>query len=491
MREPKEKTAERSVSAVLSESNPVLYFGLGLFQVGMTTRWLPLGAGPSSGAADMQSLLLLSCFVAILCFAFFFAVHAKVSQWLSSLPWKVGSASLAMLGVAFVSLGGVFAAAEITGAWFALTAVLTGVGSALLLITWAVRCIESGSVLDFTLAFLVAVIGLAACGLLSSAHLMGSATATVLSLLPTAFSSLLLFFEKGKTVSRGWTVEGWSQNLSSFMLKVGLGALLVSMANEMIKLLRPEHAATVLKSGVESWVMVAIMAAITAGVIHQLRSGKSSGFYFICKCAVVLCVIGALLFPYAGVASSLLFSVSTAGRQCLQLLVWMIVYLVCRKHKLSAVAFFSFMSVAWNGGSLAGSALFDAFWDMGPFESILGDELISVAAVLLLVIAYVFLFSEKDSDLMFGEDRAAKKERVFHQVCEGLCEKGRLTNREQEVFYLLAKGAPVSAIEEKLYISSSTVATHMKHIYQKLGVHSRGELYDLVDNALKAQSSDK
>lgn len=61
MREPKEQAVEKSVSAVLSEANPVLYFGLGLFQVGMTTRWLPLGAGPSAGAADMQSLLLLSC----------------------------------------------------------------------------------------------------------------------------------------------------------------------------------------------------------------------------------------------------------------------------------------------------------------------------------------------------------------------------------------------------------------------------------------------
>jgi len=54
MREPKEQAVEKSVSAVLSEANTVLYFGLGLFQVGMTTRWLPLGAGPSAGAADMQ-----------------------------------------------------------------------------------------------------------------------------------------------------------------------------------------------------------------------------------------------------------------------------------------------------------------------------------------------------------------------------------------------------------------------------------------------------
>ncbi|MCI8367862.1 MAG: helix-turn-helix transcriptional regulator [Eggerthellaceae bacterium] len=87
---------------------------------------------------------------------------------------------------------------------------------------------------------------------------------------------------------------------------------------------------------------------------------------------------------------------------------------------------------------------------------------------------------------MFGETKTSKKERAFHKVCEALCEHGRLTAREREVFVLLAKGAPVSAIEEKLFISTSTVSTHMKHIYQKLGVHSRGELYDLVDAEMNA-----
>lgn len=58
-----------------------------------------------------------------------------------------------------------------------------------------------------------------------------------------------------------------------------------------------------------------------------------------------------------------------------------------------------------------------------------------------------------------------------------------MTKRESEVLTLLAKGASVSHIEEKLFISSSTVATHMKHIYQKLNVHSRKELYDLVERS--------
>lgn len=57
----------------------------------------------------------------------------------------------------------------------------------------------------------------------------------------------------------------------------------------------------------------------------------------------------------------------------------------------------------------------------------------------------------------------------------------RLTNREREVFALLARGHSITYIAEQLFISESTVRTHVKHIYAKLGVHSREELFALVD----------
>lgn len=489
MGESSKPAEETPVLAVLSLADPVLVAGLGFFQVGMTTRWLPLNRGLPELPSETQSLVLLSCFVAILTFALFLALHARVSYWLNSTAWKASVGALALLGVVAVSAGPALSSAGLGVAWVVVTAFLTGIGSASLLLAWVIRCIDSASVLNFPLAFLFAAIGLVLCGFL---EMPDSAASIALAVAPVLFSAVLLFVERGSAgQSQSVAIKGLSQGLAVFMIKVGLGALMVSMANEMIKLVRPEGFSVVLGSGFGSWITVIAMVVATAGVVHQLRSGKPSGFYFLCKGAIVLCVFGALLFPYAGAASQFLFSVSTAGRQCLQLLVWMIVYLVCRKHQLPPIVFFSFMCVAWYGGSLAGSALFDVFQAMDPLGSLWGSELVSVMAVLLLVVAYVFLFSEKDSDLMFGEERASKKERAFHKACEQLSAKGRLTSREQEVFYLLAKGAPVSAIEEKLFISSSTVSTHMKHIYQKLGVHSRGELYDMVDDTLRCLPLEK
>ena len=55
-----------------------------------------------------------------------------------------------------------------------------------------------------------------------------------------------------------------------------------------------------------------------------------------------------------------------------------------------------------------------------------------------------------------------------------------LTPREVEVFDLLARGRSIPYVRDALFISKETAATHAKHVYAKLGVHSRQELIDLV-----------
>ena len=63
-----------------------------------------------------------------------------------------------------------------------------------------------------------------------------------------------------------------------------------------------------------------------------------------------------------------------------------------------------------------------------------------------------------------------------------LAKQHQLTPREIEVFALLARGRSVPFIRDTLVISRDTAATHVKHIYKKLGVHSRQELIDLTSD---------
>jgi DNA-binding NarL/FixJ family response regulator len=48
-----------------------------------------------------------------------------------------------------------------------------------------------------------------------------------------------------------------------------------------------------------------------------------------------------------------------------------------------------------------------------------------------------------------------------------------LTEREQQVLALLAEGLSPAQIADELVISSSTVGTHVEHIYSKLGARTR------------------
>jgi DNA-binding NarL/FixJ family response regulator len=56
-----------------------------------------------------------------------------------------------------------------------------------------------------------------------------------------------------------------------------------------------------------------------------------------------------------------------------------------------------------------------------------------------------------------------------------------LTGREREVVDLLAEGATTAGIASELELRQATVRTHIKHIFGKLGVHSRAEAVRHVD----------
>ena len=63
-----------------------------------------------------------------------------------------------------------------------------------------------------------------------------------------------------------------------------------------------------------------------------------------------------------------------------------------------------------------------------------------------------------------------------------------LSQREREVLVLIMRGRNVPAIAEELVLSRNTVQTHVRHIYEQLGVHSRQELVAYVE-CFSSQSS--
>ena len=63
----------------------------------------------------------------------------------------------------------------------------------------------------------------------------------------------------------------------------------------------------------------------------------------------------------------------------------------------------------------------------------------------------------------------------------GFSDRFGLSIRERDVLRSLLKGNTLGAIAESDCVSLNTIKTHVNHIYQKTGVHSRDELIALVE----------
>ena len=51
-----------------------------------------------------------------------------------------------------------------------------------------------------------------------------------------------------------------------------------------------------------------------------------------------------------------------------------------------------------------------------------------------------------------------------------------LTDREREIVYLLLQGYANKEIGDRCHITEQTVKDHLRHVYQKVGVHQRTAL---------------
>jgi DNA-binding NarL/FixJ family response regulator len=63
----------------------------------------------------------------------------------------------------------------------------------------------------------------------------------------------------------------------------------------------------------------------------------------------------------------------------------------------------------------------------------------------------------------------------FHTTRAAVHPKDQLTAREEEVLQFLAKGYACKEIASKLRLSYETVRVHVRHVYEKLHVHTRTE----------------
>lgn len=84
-----------------------------------------------------------------------------------------------------------------------------------------------------------------------------------------------------------------------------------------------------------------------------------------------------------------------------------------------------------------------------------------------------------------GEERTGAPEEapgaLFDRACTTLASEAKLTARETEVLALLARGRTIGYVADELVIAPNTAKGYVKNVYAKLGIHSRQELIDAVE----------
>lgn len=114
--------------------------------------------------------------------------------------------------------------------------------------------------------------------------------------------------------------------------------------------------------------------------------------------------------------------------------------------------------------------------------------ILSIAGLVCLVLVGLMWRSEQSRssswavamvDVQTGR-RVESERDLVSRGCARLSAACGLTEREAEVLELLATGASYQEVCQGLLVSMGTVKTHVRHVYAKLGVHSREEALELI-----------
>ena len=134
-------------------------------------------------------------------------------------------------------------------------------------------------------------------------------------------------------------------------------------------------------------------------------------------------------------------------------------------------------------GIALGVILLIAATPLIDFDVGAGDLALFVLASMLLAL-FLFVLTEVDvAAIVSNRNRGFQKsEQQETELVERVAGAYGLSEREIEVVQYLLKGCTIGYVSEKLFIAPSTVKTHVKHIYEKLGIGSRQELRDAFKN---------
>lgn len=165
-----------------------------------------------------------------------------------------------------------------------------------------------------------------------------------------------------------------------------------------------------------------------------------------------------------------------------------------------AIAVLASNSFGLSTGSALWSTIGASMVDFTPIVSLVLSYIIFIAGMVLYFSSQIKATFESPSPSKRGPDlrvtpgaldkpdvnqnaieRQASLTHFLERNCDLIAECRDLTQREREALQLLARRKNYLQIASSMQISANTAKSHIRHIYQKLGVHSAEELFALLE----------
>ena len=223
----------------------------------------------------------------------------------------------------------------------------------------------------------------------------------------------------------------------------------------------------------------AFCLVILGWVILRFERVELRWFYQLAVPLMVVGVLGAFISPQWGQMMGA--AASSAGLALFMTFVTGIFCNISYRFGVSALWLFGFAQASMTVGTLVAQVV-DLFAADGLHEAAASS--MAVLAVVLVAVS-MLLVSDSDFKSTWGIEPDEKKvgvkrELTLEERCDLIARRFGLTRREEEICLYLASGDTLSSIGQKLFIADSTMKTHSRHIYRKIGVENKQDLQAFV-----------
>ena len=162
---------------------------------------------------------------------------------------------------------------------------------------------------------------------------------------------------------------------------------------------------------------------------------------------------------------------------------------ICYRFEIPSLRLFAIARASSEAALLAGILVRRALWQTDLLADPTTLAGFALAGIVLVLVCVVIWMSEKSVNGDWGASGLSLADRLhvpgprerFMSRCDDLAAQYDLTARETEIMGLIAQRKSRAEIEQELFLSQNTVKTHVRHLYAKLGVHSKTDVIALFE----------